>query len=110
MLWFAIAYFSTASYLLLSGPVLEITDRVTSDWKWRLVVGCFFQMSWTVGRLFCNFVVFVSQSWISVILVLTVILLLVYFIFEDNIWDQEFIRKNEEQGTVKRKTNHPPSK
>ena len=67
-------------------------------------------MSWTVGRLFCNFVVFVSQSWISVILVLTVILLLVYFIFEDNIWDQEFIRKNEEQGTVKRKTNHPPSK
>ena len=96
-LWFVIAYFSTASYLLLSGPILETADRVTSEWKWRLIIGCFFQMSWTVGRLFCNFVVFVSQSWVSVILVLIVILLLVYFIFDDNIWDEDFIKNVEEQ-------------
>ena len=74
--------------------------RVTTNWKWRLVAGTLFQMSWTVGRLFCNFVVFVSESWVSVILVLTVILLLVYFIFEDNIWDPNFIKNTaEEQGT-----------
>ena len=74
--------------------------RVTSNWKWRLVAGVLFQVSWTVGRLFCNFVVFVSETWVSVILVLTVILLLVYFIFEDNIWDLNFIKNTaEEQGT-----------
>ena len=73
--------------------------RVTSNWKWRLVAGVLFQVSWTVGRLFCNFVVFVSETWVSVILVLTVILLLVYFIFEGNIWDPNFIKNTaEEQG------------
>jgi len=99
VLWSILAYFATSSYLLLSGPILETTDRVTSNWKWRLVAGVLFQVSWTVGRLFCNFVVFVSETWVSVILVLTVILLLVYFIFEGNIWDPNFIKNTaEEQG------------
>ena len=80
--------------------------RVTTNWKWRLAAGTLFQMSWTVGRLFCNFVVFVSESWVSVILVLTVILLLVYFIFEDNIWDPNFMKNTlEQQGTYLKVVN-----
>ena len=98
VLWFIMAYFATSSYLLLSSQILETTDRVTSDWKWRLITGVFFQMSWTVGRLFCNFVVYVSQSWVDVILVLIVILLLVYFTFENNIWDDHFIQNKGDQG------------
>ena len=98
VLWFIMAYFATSSYLLLSSQILQTTDQFTSDWKWRLFTGVFFQMSWTVGRLFCNFVVYVSQSWVDVILVLIVILLLVYFTFENNIWDDHFIQNKGDQG------------
>ena len=30
---------STSSYLLLVAPILETTDRLTKNWKWRLVTG-----------------------------------------------------------------------
>ena len=33
------AFMSTSSYLLLVAPILETTDRLTKNWKWRLVTG-----------------------------------------------------------------------
>ena len=87
------AFMSTACYLLLVAPILEATDEVTQSWKWRLIIGVFFQMTWVFGRLISNFFVYLSESWISVIMGLVVSLLLIYFIFEDKIWDENHIKK-----------------
>ena len=78
---------------LLVAPILEATDEVTQSWKWRLIIGVFFQMTWVFGRLISNFFVYLSESWISVIMGLVVSLLLIYFIFEDKIWDENHIKK-----------------
>ena len=50
-------------------------------------------MTWVFGRLISNFFVYLSESWISVIMGLVVSLLLIYFIFEDKIWDENHIKK-----------------
>ena len=50
-------------------------------------------MTWVFGRLISNFFVYLSESWISVIMGLVVSLLLIYFIFEDIIWDEKHIEK-----------------
>lgn len=68
-------------------PLLETIDNLTrGDWRWRLAIGVFFQMSWTVGRLFSNFVVVISTTWMAVVSILVVILCIIYFVFEENIW------------------------
>ena len=90
IIWFLLAYFSTSSYLLVSTSIMEATDSETKSWRLRLIYGVLFQFSWTFGRLFSNFVVYLCQSWINLVLILTLILIFVYISFEDCIWDDSF--------------------
>merc|ERR1711963_1022322 len=51
ILWFVIAYCSTASYPLVVCTVLETVDSVFDSFRYRILIGIIFQMSWTTGML-----------------------------------------------------------
>lgn len=96
-IWFLVGYFSTASYLLTASPVLENVAEKNSDWKWRLVIGVFFQMSWTLSRLISNLVVAISSSWITVVLTLVAFACLTFFSLEKLAWKEEFLIQSEQE-------------
>ena len=100
------AYMSTSGYLLLVSPVLHTTDHITESWKWRLFIGVFFQMSWTVGRIIGLLMIYfgslyVSQTRIKVTFELIMILIVIYFLFESNIWNETFIK---DEGKLQKKS------
>ena len=93
LMWFLVAFTSTSVYLLTVSQVLENLDEHIDDWKWRLIIGCGFQMSWTVGRILSNITVYVFDDWISVITFLTIAIISVLFIFEDQIFNEQFSQR-----------------
>ena len=98
---FIVGYFSTACYILLSAPILEITDQCFKQWKWRLVIGVLFQMSWVFGRLIVTFIIYLTGSWTKVMLFLAILQLLVVFNFEEDIWNPKYIKQKENEALDK---------
>ena len=101
LMWFLVAFTSTSVYLLTVSQVLENLDEHIEDWKWRLIIGCAFQMSWTVGRILSNITVYVFDDWISVITCLTIAIISVLFIFEDQIFNEQFSRREAFEDSIK---------
>ena len=93
IMWFLVAFACTGIYLLTITQVLENIDEHIDDWKWRLIIGCGFQMSWTVGRLFSNIVVYISNEWTTVMIFLTITILVVYFLLENPIFNKQFTQR-----------------
>ena len=100
-MWFVIAYTCTAVFLLSISQVLEQLDEKTSGWKWRLLVGSSYQMAWIIGRCMSNFIVWILNDWVDVMLVITLILACFIFMLEKQIWRKEFTSRERYSNPVK---------
>ena len=89
-MWFIVAFTCTSSFLLMISQVIEQLDTKTQSWKWRLIVGSIFQISWIIGRYSSNLIVYICDDWVSVMLVITIILIFILFAMKKQIWNQEF--------------------
>ena len=100
-MWFLVAYTCTSVFLLTISQVLEQLDEKTNGWKWRLVFGSSFQMSWILGRCMSNFIIYILNDWVDVMLVITLILACLLFVLEKQIWTKEFTSRERYSNPVK---------
>ena len=92
-MWFLVAFASTSVFLLTISNVLENLDKHIDDWKWRLILGCMYQMSWNIGRYISNIAVYVCTEWITVKLFLIILLAIIIFILEKYIFQSEYSQR-----------------
>ena len=93
ILWFVIAYCSTASYPLVVCTVLVTVDSVFDSFRYRILIGIIFQMSWTTGRLYCNLVVYLCNDWLTVMLVNCSTITLLYFVSKKSVWKSQICQE-----------------
>jgi len=97
--WFFVAFASTSVFLLTVSSVLENLDEHINDWKWRLIIGCMYQMSWNVGRYLSNITVYACSEWFTVKLFLIMLLAMILFTLEKHIFESEFSKRECFQGS-----------
>jgi len=95
--WFCVAFASTASYLILIGQVLDITEKIFESKNWILGMGVFFQLSWCAGRFVLHMIICGSKegNWQSVMLILALLLILIYFLLDQIIWNENLPHLND---------------
>ena len=88
--WFFLAFTCTSTFVLLISQILEQLDTKAQNWKWRLSVGCIFQMSWIFGRFLSHFLTYIYDDLVSVMSLLTLILMSIVLMLKKEIWSKEF--------------------
>ena len=95
VLWFLIAYCATSSYLLVICTVLQTVDSLYEDYRFRLLCGILFQMSWTLAQFYSKLVIYLCNDWTTVTLILNIITALIYFTFQEFLWNSFHVSKIE---------------
>ena len=95
VLWFLISYCATSSYLLVICTVLQSVDSLYEDYRFRLLCGILFQMSWTLAQFYSKLVIYLCSDWTTVTLILNIVTALIYFTFKDFLWDSFHVSKIE---------------
>lgn len=91
VVWFCVAFSSTASYLLCFSHGMDVTERLIESKKWRFAIRVLFQFSWEVGRFLSNLVIYGSGrgNWQAVMMILSLTLTTLYFLVDNVIWNED---------------------
>jgi len=86
--WFLVAYMSSSTFLVVFCKFMEALDS-TEVWEWRLIGGLAFQFNWSISRLLADLIVYLSNDWITVLFVITILITSSYFCLDAMIWVEE---------------------
>jgi len=96
-----VGFTCTSVFVLLISQILEQLDTRTQSWKWRLSVGCLFQMAWIFGRFLSHLLVYIYDDWVSVMAVLTIMLSFILLVLKGQIWNKEFTERQKYPSSFK---------
>ena len=87
--WFFVAFTASSNFLIIGTHLLERLEERQVQWKSRFLAGLLFQLNWTLSRFLAGFIVYFSNHWMTVMVIMTLIISAAYFGLEGLIWNEE---------------------